>query len=221
MRTIMVVVLMVVATLAWSQPSSTLFYGPKDLNFNILDYDSLRVWQTERDGHGIWWQDNATKDVFFLRTDTVGLYLWYLDNSAGTWTNVWSVDASGAQVADSTYLGDLKIGDDLVVTDDVTADSVYVRTVKTSAAGIFGTTLKATGTSTLDSTYARTVKTSGAASIGTTLGVTGAATLDSTYMRKLVLNAATKKVIDSVSAVHADTLAVWVGGTAFVLPKRP
>lgn len=158
MKTLMVV-LVLCASVVVAQPQTGLMYGQKDLNFNILDHDSLRVWQTERDGHGLWWQDNATKDVFFLRTDTVGLFLYYLDVSAGTWATPWAVDPSGAVTTDSTYIGDLTISDDLIVSDDVTADSVYARTVKTSGAVAVGTTLEVTGASTQDSIYARTVKT--------------------------------------------------------------
>jgi hypothetical protein len=37
----------------------------------------------------------------------------------------------------------------------------------------------------------------------------------------LTLPAGVAKRVDSLSAVHADTLAIWVGGKAYVLPKRP
>jgi hypothetical protein len=91
----MVVVLVLCSVVALGQPSSTLFYGTRDLNFNILDYDSLRVWQTERDGHGLWWEQPSSRDVFFLRTDTLGMNLWCLDNSAGTWSSLWSIGGTG------------------------------------------------------------------------------------------------------------------------------
>lgn len=87
--------LMLLCSTAFSQPWSNLFYGNRDINFNILDQDSLRIWQTSRAGHGLWWKDDVSKDVFFLRTDTVGMKLHRLTRSSGLWSTMF--DAGSVQ----------------------------------------------------------------------------------------------------------------------------
>jgi hypothetical protein len=145
-----VVVLMFVSVVALGQPSSNLFYGNKDINFNVIDYDSMRTWQSEMPGHGIWWQDDATKDCFFMKLDSVGIPMYWKDVSAGTWYRIWGLTSAGA----------------------VTMDSMYLRTIKTSAAALLGGALTLSPTVTCD-----TNAFSAALSVDT-VTVTGAATSD-------------------------------------------
>jgi hypothetical protein len=202
------VALMLVSVVGLSQPSSNLFYGPKDLNFNILDYDSMRVWQTERGGHGLWWQHDATKDCYFLRTDTVGIAFWYLDVSGGSWAKLWDVNAAGVVTSASTLTSVGLVPTTTATYDIGTAivlwDSVFAGHVKT-------TNVNVSGASTLDSAYARTILSpiiSGTTITGTTI--------KPTHMT-LALHAivAGDSVFGNTLLNSVDTVLIMWNGTAW------